>query len=224
MIGERDQGSRDYGPRDHVITSATSKQGILCAAPHTISKCQSRIFSNPNEAVGVPAAKKSACFQFVFIASTKLEMIQLTRDQIKLTYSILSKHVFRTPCINLQELSRLVSQKIGRENCVQIFIKSENKQEVTRWHEIKTQEREPSRRGFYVPWVKRKMSEVLGNTAKKYASRFLQLKVGHGAVGVYLAKIGVVESPNVGVVATRNSLSNTSTPNADGGGGKDENS
>ena len=31
--------------------------------------------------------------------------------------------------------------------------------------------------------------------AKKYASHFLQLKVGHGAVGIYLAKIGVVESP-----------------------------
>ena len=39
------------------------------------------------------------------------------------------------------------------------------------------------------------MSEVLGNTAKKYASRFLQLKVGHSAVGIYLAKIRIVESP-----------------------------
>ena len=39
------------------------------------------------------------------------------------------------------------------------------------------------------------MSEVLGSTAKKYASRYLQLKVGHGAIGTYLAKIGVIETP-----------------------------
>ena len=39
------------------------------------------------------------------------------------------------------------------------------------------------------------MSKVLGHTAKKYASRYLQLKVGHGAVGSYLARIGVIETP-----------------------------
>lgn len=39
------------------------------------------------------------------------------------------------------------------------------------------------------------MSKVLGHTAKKYASRYLQLKVGHGAVGKYLARIGVIETP-----------------------------
>jgi hypothetical protein len=55
-------------------------------------------------------------------------MRQLTREQIKDAYSILSKHVVRTPCIKSQELSQLVSQKIGRENGVQIFIKLENKQ------------------------------------------------------------------------------------------------
>ena len=32
-------------------------------------------------------------------------------------------------------------------------------------------------------------------TAKKYASRYFQLKVGHGAVGTYLARIGVIETP-----------------------------
>ena len=39
------------------------------------------------------------------------------------------------------------------------------------------------------------MSKVLGHTAKNYASRYLQLKVGHGAVGSYLARIGVIETP-----------------------------
>lgn len=28
-----------------------------------------------------------------------------------------------------------------------------------------------------------------------YASRYYQLKVGHGAVGTFLAKIGVIETP-----------------------------
>lgn len=68
-------------------------------------------------------------------------------------------------------------------------------QELTRWHEVKTQERESSRRGFYVPWVKRRMNEILGNTAKKNASRPPKPMVGHGAVWTYLAKIGVVETP-----------------------------
>ncbi len=39
------------------------------------------------------------------------------------------------------------------------------------------------------------MSKVLGHTAKKYALRYLQLKVGYGAVGNYLARIGVIETP-----------------------------
>ena len=39
------------------------------------------------------------------------------------------------------------------------------------------------------------MSKVLGSTSKKYASRYLQLKVGHGAAGIYLARIGAIETP-----------------------------
>ena len=31
---------------------------------------------------------------------------------------------------------------------------------------------------------------------RKHASRFYQLKVGHGAVGTYLARIGVIEAPD----------------------------
>ena len=67
-------------------------------------------------------------------------------------------------------------------------------QKLTKWHEIKTQEREMSRRGFYIRRREKGMSKVLGRTAKKYASRYLQLKVGHGAVGTYLASIGVTET------------------------------
>ena len=35
---------------------------------------------------------------------------------------------------------------------------------------------------------------VLGQAPKRYASRFFQLKVGHGVVGVFLEGIGVVET------------------------------
>ena len=68
-------------------------------------------------------------------------------------------------------------------------------QELTMWQETKTQKREISRRGFYIPRLEKGMSKVLGSTSKKYASRCLQLKVGHGAVGIYLAKIGAIETP-----------------------------
>lgn len=67
--------------------------------------------------------------------------------------------------------------------------------ELTRWHEAKIQERETSRRGFYIPRVEKRMSKIPGGTAKNYVSRYFQLKVGHGAVEIYLAEIGVIETP-----------------------------
>lgn len=67
--------------------------------------------------------------------------------------------------------------------------------ELTKWHEMKMQEREVSRRGFYVPWTKAEINPILGNAPKKYTSRYSQIKVGHGAVGTYLARIGVIETP-----------------------------
>ena len=39
-------------------------------------------------------------------------------------------------------------------------------QELTRWHETKRQEREISRRGFYIPRLEKGMSKVLGSTSK----------------------------------------------------------
>ena len=67
--------------------------------------------------------------------------------------------------------------------------------ELTKWHEMKMQESEVSRRGFYIPWIKAEINPVLGNAPKNYAARYYQLKVGHGAVGTYLARIGVIETP-----------------------------
>ena len=46
-------------------------------------------------------------------------------------------------------------------------------QELAKWHEIKIQERETSRRGFYIPRVEKEMSKSLGHTAKIYALRYL---------------------------------------------------
>lgn len=67
--------------------------------------------------------------------------------------------------------------------------------ELIRWHDKNIQERETSRRGFYVPWKKNNINPTLGNAPKKYVSRYYQLKVGHGAMGTYLAKIGAMETP-----------------------------
>ena len=67
--------------------------------------------------------------------------------------------------------------------------------ELTSWHERKTQERETSRHGFCIPWTKAEINPILGKAPKKYAARYYQLKVGHGAVGTYLARIGKIETP-----------------------------
>lgn len=48
-----------------------------------------------------------------------------------------------------------------------IRLEESQSREITRWHEIRTQERETSRRGFYVLWRKRRMNEVLGRTDKE---------------------------------------------------------
>ena len=66
---------------------------------------------------------------------------------------------------------------------------------LTKWHETETQDREATRRGYYVPRTKEGISMALGSASKKYASRYYQLKVGHGAVGTFLVRIGVIETP-----------------------------
>ena len=48
---------------------------------------------------------------------------------------------------------------------------------------------------FYVSSAKSGMSPTLSKTLKKYATRYFQLKSGHGAIGTFLARIGVIETP-----------------------------
>ena len=78
---------------------------------------------------------------------------------------------------------------------IKIAIQKTKLAELVQWHQAKSQEREATLRGFYIPKVKVGMSPTLSNTSKKYAMRYFQLKVGHGAIGVFLARIGVVETP-----------------------------
>ena len=62
-------------------------------------------------------------------------------------------------------------------------------------HQSKSQEREATVHGFYVPQARSSINPVLGKALKKYATRYYQLKIGHGAVGAFLARIGAVETP-----------------------------
>ena len=73
-------------------------------------------------------------------------------------------------------------------------ITQEKRSQIHNWHRQKTLERESNRRGFYIPFVKSQIHPLLGQTRKFYASRFYQLKTGHGAIGTFLKRIGAVES------------------------------
>ena len=73
-------------------------------------------------------------------------------------------------------------------------ITEEKQSQVRTWHGQKTLERERNRRGFYIPSVKSQIHPLLGQARKCYASRFYQLKTGHGAIGTFLKRIRAVES------------------------------
>ncbi len=77
-----------------------------------------------------------------------------------------------------------------RKNVTKIRSKS-----IARWHKTETQEREISCCSYYIPRTKEGISLILGNFSKKYASRYYQLKVGHGAIGTFLARIGLIGIP-----------------------------
>ncbi len=66
---------------------------------------------------------------------------------------------------------------------------------VAQWHETEVRERETSRCGDYILRTREYISVILGKAPKKYAARFYPLEVGQGAVGNYLARIGVIETP-----------------------------
>lgn len=63
------------------------------------------------------------------------------------------------------------------------------------WHQSNSQEREATIRGFYVPLAKSGINPTLGGALKKYAMPYYQLKVGQGAIGTFLARIRVIETP-----------------------------
>ena len=73
-------------------------------------------------------------------------------------------------------------------------INEARKSDILSWHNTRNEERERQNRSYYTPRLKSGIDPVLGKAPKKYASRFFQLKVGHGAVGVFLKRIGVVET------------------------------
>ena len=73
-------------------------------------------------------------------------------------------------------------------------ITEEKKLQIYTWYKQKTREQESSKRGFYIPCLKTQIHPLLGKAKKLYASRFYQLKAGHGAIGTFLERIGKVES------------------------------
>lgn len=48
--------------------------------------------------------------------------------------------------------------------------------------------------GFYLPSLKTQIDPLLDKTKKFYASRFNQLRIGHGAIGTFLNRIGAAEA------------------------------
>ena len=66
--------------------------------------------------------------------------------------------------------------------------------EIYSWHQVRNEEREIRSRSYYVPRLKAGFHPVLGQAPTRYASRFFQLEVGHGAIGVFLERIGVTET------------------------------
>lgn len=73
-------------------------------------------------------------------------------------------------------------------------IKEVKKLEVYTWHQARNEEREARSRSYFIPRLKPGINPVLAKASKKYASRFFQLKIGHAAVGVFLARIGAVDT------------------------------
>ncbi len=73
-------------------------------------------------------------------------------------------------------------------------ITEEKTAQLAAWHDQKTKEREIRKSGFYIPSLKAKIDPLLSKTKKCYASRFYQLKIGHGPIGTFLKRIGATET------------------------------
>lgn len=61
-------------------------------------------------------------------------------------------------------------------------------------HQVRNEERGARSRSYYGPRIKSGISPIIDQAPKRYASRFFQLKVMHGAVGVFLERIGLMET------------------------------
>lgn len=53
--------------------------------------------------------------------------------------------------------------------------------------------REASQRDFNFPKIKTNIDKLLGNTSKKYSSRYFQLKTQNGKIDTFLVKIRMTE-------------------------------
>lgn len=67
--------------------------------------------------------------------------------------------------------------------------------ELLAWHDSKSQERETTVQGFNIQSAKGGINPTLGLALKRYAMRFYQPKIGYGVVGTFLARIGVIDTP-----------------------------
>lgn len=76
--------------------------------------------------------------------------------------------------------------------------------------------------GILHPRLKPGIDPTLGKTQNILAARFYQLKVGHGAVGVFLKRIGVVETDDCWCVERLSNQLNISTPNVESGEEREE--
>ena len=76
-------------------------------------------------------------------------------------------------------------ERVGQQNgLARRRIMEEKKAQLLTWHGQMTKEREGGKSGFYFPCLKTQIDPLLGKTKKFYASRFYQLEIGHGAIGV----------------------------------------
>ena len=94
---------------------------------------------------------------------------------------------------------------------------------IARWHETEIQDREASCHSYYIPWKKEVISLILGSAPKKYASPYYQVKVGHGAVGTFLARIGLPKPPNAGGAELQSKQWSIRMPDVESGGNREGN-
>ena len=70
----------------------------------------------------------------------------------------------------------------------------EKKAQLRAWHEQKTKDRESRKSGFYIFSPKVAMDPLLDKAKKIDALRFYQLKIGDGAIGTFLKRIGATKT------------------------------